>query len=300
MRQRHLWQTLLLFCMSASAGAADFTLDYTYERPPLKMMGVIESGDGGKLVATVLALADRGGLGSLPRRLEVDSSGGSVQEAARIASLIELLRMSTSVPGTGYTKGGRAGICASACFLVWLAGHWRFAAAYYGPNTDGIERQQAAVSHRVGGMVGLHRPYLDLSESTSTDMVAAQSQQRRAIANLRTYLQNRNVSSELIGRMMAHSSKNIYWLRPEEVNALANSPEYEELLAANCGYRNTILTSESSRADIEASLHESSSAVQAKLATCSRELIGRLRALELPILFAQLRKGWRPWTATSN
>ena len=142
----------------------------------------------------------------------------------------------------------------------------------------------------------MHRPYLDLAESSAPNMTDAQGQQRQAMISLRRYLEDRNVSSALIEKMMAHTSKNIYWLRAQDLNFLYASPEYEELLASNCEYRRTIINAESSRRDTEAYLHESSGQVQDKLRTCSRALLTRLRTKELPDLFLRLNQGWRPWS----
>jgi hypothetical protein len=64
---------------------------------------------------------------------------------------------------------------------------------------------------------------------------------------------------------MAHPSKNIYWLSAQETNSLYRSPEHEELLASNCGFRNTVITSESSNADIRAFMQEQSPGIQEKL-----------------------------------
>jgi hypothetical protein len=294
-RQTVLLVVAAIFCAS-SANSAEFSADYAaFENPPIKMTGVIETGDADKFVATATALFGKVGVANFPRQLVVDSNGGSVQEAAKIASVVETLRLSTAVRGDEFKKGNRPGVCASACFLVWLAGYDRSASGLYVPSGDKLADQAFALAQSVSGMVGLHRPYLNLAAPLLQDMTQAQSQQRQAMVTLRTYLQNRNVPPELVSKMMAQSSKNVYWLRPEEVSGLRRSPEYEELLASNCAYQNTIVTSESSKEEILAFVHENSGPIQEKLMACSRELVGRLRAKELPVAFARMSKGWRPW-----
>lgn len=279
-----------------SPHAASVVLDdLTYEKPVLRMSGVIETGDAERLVSFVLPRLTVNKVETLPTSMMLDSRGGSVVEAIKIAALVEALRLRTSVRGTEFKEGNPPGICASACFLIWLAGYERHASGHFAPSGDELANRVFSAAQRVSGMVGLHRPYLDMKESLSPGLSHAQRQQRQVMAGLRTYLQERNVAPDLVSKMMAQTSKNIYWLRPEEVHHLSASPEHEELLAANCEYRNTIITSQSPREDTAAFLHESSPEVQQRLSACSRSLVARLRKAELPSLAVRLNDGWRPW-----
>ena len=295
MTLRLFFVAFLLAVVVRPTEAADFSVSYATEEAHLRMVGTIGAGDAESLVALVLTLASKGGVEQVPRLLVVDSGGGSVLEAARIASVVELLRLSTFVRGDEFVRGGSPGVCASACFLVWLAGNSRFAAGNYASTGDKLLEQIHAISKRTVGMVGIHRPYVDLKESSSASMLESQREQRLAMANLQTYLQSKNVPSGLVDKMMASSSKNIHWLTPEEIDQLAMSPEYEELLAANCGFRNFRISAESTNDEIRLYLDAHTTVAEKQLRECSRALVSRLRNRELPPLFSRMRAGWRPW-----
>jgi hypothetical protein len=298
---QHNFRSILLFGLFAIASAstshsASFLMDDdSFEKPALRMSGVIASGDSERLVAVILPRLAAKRVDTFPVSLVLDSTGGSVQEAVRIAALVETLRLQTKVRGDELKEGTSPGVCASACFLIWLAGYERHASGYFAPSGDQLADKTFAVAQRVSGMVGLHRPYLDMSKFSPSSLGLAQSQQRQAMASLRTYLHDRSVAPKLVNTMMAHTSRNIYWLRPDEVNDLSISPEHEELLAAKCEYRRTIITSDSSRRELEAFLHEQSADVQQRRWACSRSLIAELRKSELPALGIRINAGWRPW-----
>lgn len=294
-RRSYLAGLLALLSMGLSHAASFLVDDQTYENPALRISGVIDAGDAERLVSMVLHRLTAGMIEKFPSRLILDSRGGSVQEAVKIAAVVEALRLTTTVRGDEFKRDNPPGICASACFLIWLAGYERHASGYFVSSSDELANRVFSAAQRQSGMVGLHRPYLNMKESSPPSLSQAQSQQRQVMASLRNYLHERNVEPELVGKMMAQTSKNIYWLRPEEVNALSKSPEHEELLAANCEYRNTIITAESSRDDLMAFMHETSRETLDKQWACSRSLVARLRKTELPALAARMNAGWRPW-----
>lgn len=295
MNRAFIYLLLLLLIFSTDVSrSAQFFYEHDDENPHLKMIGKIEIGDSEKFLKVILNIYRKDGIESIPRRFVIGSGGGSVAEAIKIAALIEKFRLSTSVDGRDHQSSKEHGICASACFLVWLGGYFRYASGFYVPNGDELE-DGAFGTLSNSGLVGLHRPYLDLAESSSKNIAEVQLQQRQEITGLRRYLEERSVSSDLIEKMMAHTSKNIYWLRPKEVNRLGESPEYEELLVANCNYRKTIVSDQSSDEEVRMFLKEASGEEQERVSKCSRALIQRLRSKELPNLMLRLNKGWRPW-----
>ena len=291
--------SLLFVLFAADANAAKFMYEPDDENPSLKLVGKIESGDSERFVKLMLDIHRRGGIDSVPRRLVIDSAGGSIAEAVKLASLVEKFRLSTSVFGRDLQSPKHQGVCASACFLVWLGGYFRFASGFHIPDGDELE-DAAFETLSLSGMVGLHRPYLDLVESSAKNMAELQLHQRQEISGLRRYLEERSVSTELIEKMMAHTSKNIYWLRPKEINDLSESPEHEELLVSNCNYRKTIVTERSTKEEVLAFLQESSGEEQERVHKCGRSLVQRLRGKELPSLLIRLNKGWRPWALASK
>jgi hypothetical protein len=294
---RRLAAILFIFALATNtAVAADFgVVDADTGRPGLKMNGAIEAGDAEKLIALVLGLTAKGNIDGIPNRLVLDSRGGSVYEAEKIATVVELLRLSTSVRDSFLAKGS-PGVCASACFFVWLAGYERSAGGRLLPTGDSKLDQMSAEMQKRQGQVGVHRPYFELNESSYRDMSEAQAKQRQAMMNVQVYLQTRNVPVDIINKMMARSSKDIYWLSAKETVSLWRSPEYEELLASNCDYRSTIINGESSNSQIQDYLVANSVSALQKLISCSRSLTLRLRRKELPPAFARMSNGWRPWS----
>ncbi|MDI1298194.1 hypothetical protein, partial [Methylotenera sp.] len=74
--------------------------------------------------------------------IELDSLGGDVEEAIRVADIIERFQISSTVP--------KSKICGSACFFIFIAGTNRMA--------SGIEEK--GNSDAPLGFVGIHRPFL--------------------------------------------------------------------------------------------------------------------------------------------
>jgi hypothetical protein len=268
--------------------------EITAQDSTLRLTGPLVAGDAEKLVGVVLTNSQR--LLEI-RSLELNSGGGSVEEAIRIAALVQQLRLYTTVqrPESVGREGKRRAVCASACFLVWLGGYWRYASGYFEPSGDNLADSAFQMAQEQAGLIGLHRPYIDLLESQASDMHASQTHQRRAMTAIRAYLMDRSVPPDMIATMMSRSSREIVWLKPDDVHVLAYSPEHEELLASNCGYRGWRLPPGSSREEVQRFLATQTEQARDDLRNCERALVKRLREREASSILVDLRAGKRPW-----
>jgi hypothetical protein len=144
-------------------------------------------------------------------RVALDSKGGSVAEAMKISSIVKDLYLGTKVKPRG--------ICASACFFIWLSGWTR--SAGFEPFTH------------LRGPVGLHRPFL---RNPSADQPSLQYQtllQNQVAAYFREQL----LPARLIDEMMRRPSNDIYLLTKEDLKELGPHPApLEEVFIKKCKY----------------------------------------------------------------
>lgn len=187
----------------------------------LVLSGEIKTGDAKKLLAMLLD----------PKSPDfssviVNSPGGSVDEAIKIAKLVKSLFTLVSVEPNGY--------CASACFFIFLAGSGRLASPAELMGT--AERRTAdALTRKLGsrpipGFVGLHRPFL-------TRIGNFNNKQRDAMRFVASYLEGELLPRRLIDLMMSKPSNDIYWLREDDLAELGDyPPEQEEYFIQKCGY----------------------------------------------------------------
>jgi len=148
-RQTHMSQVVSAFLVLAAvllthvpnARSAEFNSieDSGY----IELKGEIKEGDAERLAK---AMADHATTG-----LHLNSRGGDVNEAIRIATLVREARSEVQVSNRG--------ICASSCFLIWTAGNPRYAAF---ANQDGSFRVQNKIEPF--GQIGIHRPYFGLTK----------------------------------------------------------------------------------------------------------------------------------------
>lgn len=144
----------------------------------------------------------------------LNSPGGDLAEAIKIAEIIDASKAQTRVSTDGF--------CASACFFIYLAGHGRFAIG------EGEQRGEFK-----NGRLGIHRPYI----TNISDSKKSQNSQLMAMEKARKYLEIRNVPTSLIDKMMTRPSNNIYWLTRSDIKDLGEyPPETEELYISKCGY----------------------------------------------------------------
>jgi hypothetical protein len=136
------------------------------------------------------------------------SNGGDVQEAIKIARLIKGLYAQVFV-------GEASGRCISACFLIFVAGTHRSA---------------------VGGIVGIHRPYVDPRRLTTLSLRETEEYQNRVLREARGYLQDLHVPTDIIDAMFQRSSDEVLWLTRNQLDEIGlRPPWYEQFLIAKCG-----------------------------------------------------------------
>lgn len=259
----------LLFIAAPAAWSATITFE---DRVPsfIYFNGPIQQGDA----QTLLRL-----LAGRPRAissLHLNSPGGSLQEALQLAKVVEKAGLATRV--------AQDGICASACFFVWLAGTSRFAnsrEAMLSPRAQEALRSVGSPP----GYVGLHRPFERI-------MQAPDGRQAQLMRGVTEYLESKMVPRRLIDAMMTHPSNDIYWMTNQDLKEVGEyAPAIEEFLIQRCGYdRNyaeklteAMLARNQERvAQIEAA--------QDRVRSCeveeTRKLIDRGQA--------EIRNGWRP------
>lgn len=241
---------------SLRCGAADIFSD----KWKLYLNGEIHQGDSEQL-ASILSKTKRA------RSLTVNTLGGDVREALRIAELVRGSRIDVQV-----AKSGR---CVSACFFIYLEGYSRNASW---ANADGT----LPSSIRSAGPIGIHRPYLN---SVTSNLESAQNQEI-VMKNVRSYLATKLVPQYLVDEMMARPSNDIYWLTERDVVTLGEyDPGVEEVLIAKCGYKRTNAMFEENWSKERIS----------RMYNCSFDYWDEhLSPLQL-VYLSRLKSGWRPW-----
>ncbi len=157
--------------------------------------------------------------------LHLASKGGDASEAMKIGRMVRRLRLEVAVPTyhPQFTpKPIRAeqisnldnDICASACFLVFAGG-----------------------VYRDGNHIGLHRPYVSRDQNISD--VTYEEQQKKAMIDVRRYLEDMEIPTYYIDLMMSRNSQNVYLVTQDDVfskehNLAGYSPSIEEFTLREC------------------------------------------------------------------
>lgn len=200
---------LIIFALLAIAGstqAAEFKFVGDDKFFSLRMQGKIERGDFDRLIIE-LSQADSGRIGMQffhqRRALLVNSPGGSVEEALRIANFVKQAMIPVWVLGR----------CESACFLILAA----------------------AVERTLDGSIGVHRPYFadDAAQGMSPE------ETRRAYSELssRFYraLEDYEVPRQIADKMRVYASTEMYYLNQSDKELLGRrQPWFEQLLISRC------------------------------------------------------------------
>jgi hypothetical protein len=182
------------------------------------LRGSIAPGDSNKLKAIISVQP--------AKTMKLYSKGGDVNEAIKIGKIVRELKMTTSAShrvvldhpsvlardlrNSGVSRENFA--CASACFLVWLAG---------------VERS--------GDLVGIHRPYLPNNTLKNYDLSQAEEIYSELKSASEAYLEEMNVSTDWADRMFSISSTDVYWLDHSEIESdFAPLPAIDEWLSTQC------------------------------------------------------------------
>jgi len=241
----------------------DFSLaDY----PILDLSGEIRAGDA-ELLAKFFSLNEI-------RIVRIDSAGGDVAEAIRMAALIKGSHIPVGVRPRG-------GICASSCFFLYLAADSRLAVS---ANSNG-KLPSDWKTH--GGFVGIHRPYVKFSGSNTNLTI---ERQERATRETEKYLRAQRLPQHLIDEMLSRPSNDIYWLTGKDLATIGeHSAGYSEALVAKCGYMTNSRLSEKNWST------EQENAYIERLTDCQIDLWNRERLPLAKQFYAKLKTGWRPW-----
>ena len=175
--------------LAVPASAADFRtgVDPSSGRAFIVLDGDISPGDADKFNQTISSdlyfLANAHGI-------LVNSRGGDVSEAIKIAEIVERAALPIEVSSTGE--------CSSACFFIYMAAPMR--TAY--------------------GAVRIHAPYYDLKNINANEYTEYAQASRLVQEQTRTFLLARSVPSDIIERMLAVSSTGSFDLTIEERNRI--------------------------------------------------------------------------------
>lgn len=237
----------------------------------ITMRGEITPGDAERLASLFLAVKPiYANYYQFPNSLYLDSPGGDVAEAMRIADLVRVLALSIATVPDG------RGVCASSCFLIYAAALVRSA--------TGIDTLRAKGGEGNLSPIGIHRPYLR-SRIDGPDGVKRQEQ---IMSDLRAYLVKSNVGHVLIDKMMTHASNDIYWLNAEDVRALGRyAPGIQEQLISKCGYNE--------RREENLTALEFIKSSQSGVLDCITSYMIKNYSPRRDAAISQMRKGWRPW-----
>lgn len=246
----------------------------------LLLSGEIQKGDAEKL-AKILVLSH-----PFVTHLYLDSLGGDVEEALRIASLAKALHLTTVVAS--------GGTCASACFFIFLAGDSRTALGAI----DGRMKKSSF------GYIGLHRPHLKSDPAKKSGSKDAETRQHEVMKKTGTYLRDEDVPQRLIDLMMSRPSNDIYWMTQDDIDQLGSfSPGYEELLISRCGYNGNMIQDGVTAMVMARQRGDSALAArEEERLKASARALGHCEASAFPDLMQEsftnterLRNGWRPW-----
>lgn len=182
----------------------------------ISMTGEIKKGDASRLTRVLTSDPIRRGE---DRFLLLESPGGDIEEAIRIGEVVKSAMLITTLVRIADYENEENGVrrrCVSACFLVFLAGAERKA---------------------LWGELGVHRPYFDANIYKSKSPLEIAKAQEKIEEEVRRYSKSHGVTDLLLERMMAHSSRQVYWLTDREKNALEGEQSwYQEIMIASCNW----------------------------------------------------------------
>lgn len=163
-------------CACMPAVAADIS---AYQRGVL-IQGTIEKGDYARIIAFV---RHPDNYGRFARMVYLDSSGGDVVEAIKIAHLLDKSSAATHV-----ASGAR---CYSACFILWMSGVTRHVST--------------------GATLGVHRIHVQVKEGSIDQQSAYVSQIARTVEN---YMSGLGTPRAILDKMNATAPADLFVISP--------------------------------------------------------------------------------------
>ena len=202
-------------------------------RGVLILEGKIESGD---YITVRNFLSEPSNFKKMTGEVFLASQGGNVSEALQIGYLIRHLRLSTDAPSRPppavRSSGGeiirpidltnpRHYHCASACFLLYVAGVYR--------------------EFIWAGRLGIHHPQIEHKPigATESDLSIARVEMRDKI---KRYLEEMNVPNKYLEFMYSTPPNEVHWITQSEFDSDLKGyiPQVQALLDAKCNSRPAI------------------------------------------------------------
>lgn len=184
----------------------------------IRLVGIIEKGDAEKFKRLVEDLRQKKRTVNM---LMLASIGGDAIEAMRIGTIVRESFIPTYAPfasDSGFTCNGYpSGLkdddcdCASACFLIWVAG-----------------------VYRMGDVLGIHRPYFLEGYFEGLSASEAQKEYVLMYERVRSYLKNMDVPEHIINKMFNTGSDEITYLDWDTAKSMESVPFFDEWIGASC------------------------------------------------------------------
>lgn len=207
MRRAILLFLALTLISACKAYALDFHFGARYQNGQASQIiisGDIKAGDSEKFL--IFIAQNPVDVWSGAAGIRIDSRGGDVVEAVRIAEIVEKIKGFVFV----------SNVCASSCFYVYVAA----------PVRAPIE----------SGRIGIHRPYYNPSYFAGLTATDARQKYETLNEAVGAYLKKKRVPQRIIDKSFSYASDNIYWLSVEDVQEIAlMEPWFHEQALARCG-----------------------------------------------------------------
>ena len=145
-------------------------------------------------------------------RIQLESNGGNVLEAMKIATKLKTLMPLINVEGN----------CVSSCLLLWMSGSQRFV---------GLQQNN--------GRIGIHRPTLPAEELRKLSNQKAESLYKDMNSRFKEFVLEQGLPLSIYEKLIATSSLEVYWLNESELKLIGSSPPYfVEKIFASCLNKN--------------------------------------------------------------
>ena len=153
--------------------------------------------------------------GAISLTVLLNSGGGDLYEAMQIGDSIRKMVLKTETSNLENMHSS----CMSACFFIWLAG---------------IEREASYISKNPS--IGIHRLYFSPEQYKDLSSTAAEEKYSEAQEAAEKYLLDMGAPEQLINKLFAIPSNEVYFLSDSEIDSLVGVvPYYDELLISRCG-----------------------------------------------------------------
>lgn len=172
---------VLATCCGAPASSATIKSVPNQGGVTIQISGQIAAGDAD---AFIIAVEQATAAGRTIENVQLNSAGGKLVEATKLAAAIRARKISTSV--------GRDTVCASACFLVFAAGDRKFA--------------------DTGAQIGVHK----VSDKGGRETMLSGA----ATVSMAHFAKDLGVPSAIIDRMVLTPPRQIAWLNAHDLRSM--------------------------------------------------------------------------------